>query len=414
MSDAKAALLADIERDRDRLVEFLAGFVRTRSPNPPGDTRAATAYVCALLDAEGIAYKLIDPEPSMPNIVATFEGAAAGPHLVLNGHTDVFPVGDEAWQHDPWSGAVADDRIWGRGASDMKCGTSCSIWTYIYLHRIRDRLKGRLTLTVVSDEETFGPWGTRYLMEHHADEVLGDCCLNGEPSGPETIRFGERGLLWLAITVKTRGAHGAYVHLTGSASRIAAQLVTELETLEAIEAPISPELTPLTEAARVEIDRTLGDGAADIIGRVTVNVGRMEAGLKVNMIPSDCRLEVDIRLPLGVERDRVLREVEEIVARHPGATVEVINHTAGYWCDPHGAMIGIMQDNVEQLTGQRPKPIVSLGGTDARLWRQAGVPAYVYGPRPIGMGGADEHVEIADYLHVLRTHLLSSYDYLTR
>ena len=108
-----------------------------------------------------------------------------------------------------------------------------------------------------------------------------------------------------------------------------------------------------------------------------------------------------------------MREVEAIVARHPEATVEEINHAAGYWCDPHGPMVGIMQDNVEQLTGSRPKPIVSLGGTDARLWRQAGVPAYVYGPRPIGMGGADEHVEIAEYLHVLRTHLLSSYDYLT-
>ena len=158
LSDAKTMLLDSIERDRDRLVEFLAGFIRARSPNPPGDTLAATAHVCALLDAEGITYKVIDPEPTMPNIVASFEGSAPGPHLVLNGHTDVFPVGDEAWQHDPWSGAIVDDRIWGRGASDMKCGTSCSIWTYIYLHRMRDKLKGRLTLTVVSDEETFGPW----------------------------------------------------------------------------------------------------------------------------------------------------------------------------------------------------------------------------------------------------------------
>lgn len=414
MSDAKAMLLDTIERDRDRLVEFLAGFVRARSPNPPGDTRAAAAYVRALLDAEGIGYKVIDPEPTMPNIVASFEGAAPGPHLVLNGHTDVFPVGGERWKHDPWSGAVVDDKIWGRGSSDMKCGTSCSIWTYIYLNRIRDRLKGRLTLTAVSDEETFGPWGARYLMEHHADEVLGDCCLNGEPSGPETIRFGERGLLWLAITVTTRGAHGAYVHLTGSASRIASQIVTELATLETIEAPASDDLAPLMADARVEIDRTLGDGAADVIGRVTVNVGRMEAGLKVNMIPSQCRVEIDIRMPLGVERDTIMREVEAIVARHPEATLEEINDTAGYWCDPHGTMIRIMQDNVEQLTGVRPKPIVSLGGTDARLWRKAGVPAYVYGPRPTGMGGADEHVEIAEYLHVLRTHLLSAYDYLTR
>jgi len=409
----KQTLLDGIERDRERLVQFLSGFVRAKSPNPPGDTRAAAAHVRALLDAEGIAYRVVDPEPTMPNIVAHCDGAAPGSHLILNGHIDVFPVGNETWQHDPWSGAIVDGKIWGRGASDMKCGTSCSIWTYVYLHRIRERLKGRLTLTAVSDEETFGPWGARYLHEHHADEVLGDCCLNGEPSGPETIRFGERGLLWLAVTVKTRGAHGAYVHLTGSASRIAAQIVGELAVLEEIKAPVSHNFAPLIEDARAEIDRALGPGAADYVGRVTVNVGRMEAGLKINMIPNECRLEIDIRLPLGVERETVLREIEAIVARHPEASLEEINHTAGYWCDPHGKMVGIMQANVERLTGRKPKPIVSLGGTDARLWRKAGVPAYVYGPHPSGMGGADEHVSIDEYLHVLRTHLLSAYDYLT-
>jgi succinyl-diaminopimelate desuccinylase len=414
LPDTKDALLAGIERDRDRLVEFLSGFVRARSPNPPGDTLAAAAHVRALLDAEGIDYKIVDPQPTMPNIVATFDGAKPGPHLVLNGHIDVFPVGQENWQHDPWGGIVADGKIWGRGASDMKCGTSCSIFTYVYLHRIRDRLKGRLTLTAVSDEETFGPWGARYLIEHHPDEVLGDCCLNGEPSGPETIRFGERGLLWLAIRVKTRGAHGAYVHLSESASRTAAAIVGELAALEKIEPPRSHNFAPLIEDARVEIERALGPGAADIVNRVTVNVGRIEGGLKVNMIPGECRMEVDIRLPLGVERETVLKELQSILARYPSAELEEINYTAGYWCDPHGTMIGLMQNNVEKLTGSRPKPIVSLGGTDARLWRKAGVPAYVYGPHPIGMGGADEHVTIDEFLHVLRTHVLSAYDYLTQ
>jgi len=414
LSDTKQTLLDGIERDRDRLVEFLAGFVRAKSPNPPGDTLEAAAHVRKLLDAEGIRYRIVDPQKTMPNIVATFEGSKPGPHLVLNGHIDVFPVGAEKWQHGPWSGDVADGKIWGRGASDMKCGTSCSIWTYVYLHRIREQLKGRLTLTAVSDEETFGPWGARYLIEHMPDEVLGDCCLNAEPSGPETIRFGERGLLWLALTVKTRGAHGAYVHLTKSASRIAAQIVGELAVIETIRAPVAHNFAPLLEAARAEIDRALGPGAADIVGRVTLNVGLMQAGLKVNMIPNECRLELDIRLPLGVDRETVMREIQKIVARYPEASVEEINHTAGYWCDPHGTMIGIMQKNIETMTGIKAKPIVSLGGTDARLWRKAGVPAYVYGPPPTGMGGADEHVEIADFLHVLRTHLASAYDYLTR
>ena len=80
----------------------------------------------------------------------------------------------------------------------------------------------------------------------------------------------------------------------------------------------------------------------------------------------------------------------------------------------HAARGSSSPENGTSTGSRKPKPIVSLGGTAARLRRQAGVPAYVYGPPPIGMGGADEHVEIADYLHVLRTHLLSSYDYLTR
>ena len=414
MSDTKQMLLDGIERDRDRLVEFLSGFIRAKSPNPQGDTLEAAAHVRKLLDAEGIRYKIVDPQPTMPNIVATFEGGRPGKHLVLNGHIDVFPVGAEKWQHGAWSGAVADGKIWGRGASDMKCGTSCSIWTYVYLNRIRDQLKGRLTLTAVSDEETFGPWGARYLIEHMPEEVLGDCCLNGEPSGDETIRFGERGLLWLAITVKTRGAHGAYVHLTKSSSRIAAQIVGEVAEIEKIKAPVSHNFAPLLETARAEIDRALGAGATDTIGTVTLNVGMMNAGLKVNMIPNECRLELDIRLPLGVEREQVMEIVKKVIARYPEASVEEINHTAGYWCDPHGPMVGIMQANVERLIGKKPKPIISLGGTDARLWRKEGVPAYVYGPVPTGMGGPDEYVRIEEYLHVMRTHVLSAYDYLTQ
>src|SRR5678815_3516622 len=94
--------------------------------------------------------------------------------------------------------------------------------------RIKNRLKGRLTLTAVSDEETFGPYGARYLMEHHP-EVHGDALLNGEPSSPLTIRFGEKGPLWLRFTVRTPGAHGAYTHLTPSATKIAARMILDLE-----------------------------------------------------------------------------------------------------------------------------------------------------------------------------------------
>lgn len=415
MSDDKQTLLDWIDRDRDMLLEFLSRFVQAKTPNPPGDTREAVAHVRALLDRENLPYRIIDPKPEFPNVVGTFEGATPGRHLVLNGHIDVFPVGEhEQWTHGgPWSGAIEDDHIWGRGVADMKCGTTSSIFTFVYLHRLRDRLKGRLTLTAVSDEETFGPWGARWLMEHHP-EVHGDCCLNGEPSSPFTIRFAEKGPLWLRFTIRTPGGHGAYNHVSASATSIAAKLIGDLEALQQMDTPAPGNVGAALERAAASTDKALGMGASKIVQKLTVNIGVVRGGMKVNMIPSECVVEADIRFPVGLEKERVMAELQKVCARHPGASMEEMNFQPPSWCDPEHEMVGIIQDNVERLRGFRPDPVVSLGGTDTRLWRYREIPAYVYGPFPTGMGSGDERVPVEDFLHVLRTHVLSAYDYLTR
>jgi acetylornithine deacetylase/succinyl-diaminopimelate desuccinylase-like protein len=222
--DDREQLIHWLDQERDAMVSFFQGFVATPSPNPPGDTTAAVSHITDFLERQAAPFRLVAPQPTMANVVGTFDGAGAGRHLVLNGHIDVFPVGEdpaaEGWTRNPWGGEIHDGRIYGRGSADMKCGTSASIWTYVLLHRLKDRLRGRLTLTCVSDEETFGPWGARWLMEHEP-EVRGDCCLNGEPSSPLSIRYGEKGLLWLTFTVRTDGAHGAYTHASPSATRLA-------------------------------------------------------------------------------------------------------------------------------------------------------------------------------------------------
>ena len=222
MDATKQSLLRRIEADREVLIDFLRGFIRCKSPNPPGDTREVAAYVRGFLDRHGLAYRVIAPHEQMPNIVATFDAGAPGRHLALNGHMDVFPVDSTGWTVDPWGGELIDGKIYGRGACDMKCGTTTSLFTFLYLHELRDSLHGKLTLSAVSDEETFGPWGARYLVEHHP-EILGDCCLNGEPSSRHTVRFGEKGPLWLRFHVRTPGAHGAYTHASPSAVAIAAR-----------------------------------------------------------------------------------------------------------------------------------------------------------------------------------------------
>jgi succinyl-diaminopimelate desuccinylase len=350
----------------------------------------------------------------MPNIVATFTGGKLGRHLALNGHMDVFPVGDgDGWSQDPWGGALIDDRIYGRGACDMKCGTTASIFTFLYLHALRDELHGRLTLSAVSDEETFGPWGARYLFEHHP-EAIGDCCLNGEPSSPWTVRFGEKGPLWLEFTVHTQGAHGAYTHLSQSATGIAAKVIGELYRLQDIPAPEASNLAAALDQAADVIDKAYGPGAAKILRRVTVNPGVVRGGLKVNMVASECTFELDIRLPNGLDAPQILAEVDKIVARHPEVSYRQTNYNPPSWCPPDAEMAQLVRANAQAVAGIDPTPVISLGGTDARLWRYKDLPAIVYGPSPTGMGSVDEHVTVEEFFHVVKCHVLSAYDYMSR
>ncbi|MEQ1713927.1 MAG: M20/M25/M40 family metallo-hydrolase, partial [Hyphomicrobium sp.] len=372
-------------------------------------------YIKAYLKRQGIDFRIISPHPEMPNIVASFEGAKPGKHLVLNGHIDVFPVADDGlgWSRDPWGGELIDNKIYGRGVADMKCGTTASIFTYIYLNRIKQRLNGRLTLTAVSDEETFGPYGARYLMEHHP-EVHGDALLNGEPSSPYSVRFGEKGPLWLEFTVQTAGAHGAYTHATKSSTKIAMALAAELETLIDIEPELSDNINSAIDAGRATMDRAMGEGAGAIVDKVTLNIGTIKGGVKVNMVPSSAVFETDIRLPVGVSRERVLTAVEKIITKYPDVAMKETNCNLPSWVDPQCDIIQIVQDTVQNLRGFRPTPIVSLGGTDARLWRYRNIPTCVYGPFPYGMGSFDEYVDVEDFLHIVRTHVLASYAYMTR
>ena len=99
MNDDKQALLDQVDKDRDMLIEFLCRFIRAKSPNPPGDTREAAAHVTAFLDARGLEYRIIEAHPEMPNIVAAYDCGSPGKHLVLNGHMDVFPVNELSLIH---------------------------------------------------------------------------------------------------------------------------------------------------------------------------------------------------------------------------------------------------------------------------------------------------------------------------
>ncbi len=414
MNTLERQLLAELERDSDTLVRFFQTFLQAKSANPPGDTRPAAAAITQFLEEAGAPCRIEAAYPEMPNVVGTVAMGEAGRHLVLNGHIDVFaPIDDTT----AWTGELKDGRIYGRGASDMKCGTAAGIITYAYLNRVKEALKGKLTLTCVSDEETGGRWGTKWLMETFPDEVLGECCLNGEPSGLNNIRFLEKGTLRFTVTTRTDGGHGGYPHLSANAIVQACQIIDAVRELHGRE-PELPEAVAralLSDEGVAGTEAGMGAGAAKVVRSVTVNVGVIGGGLKVNQIPHECVVEMEIRYPWGFSHEDMLAHVDAAMTRAPGATYKIDeNHSyPPSLADPEHEMVTILADTVEALGKPRPIPLSSLGGSDSRYWRWKGIPAYLYGPSPVTMGRADENVTVDEFLHVVKTHCLAAARYLS-
>ncbi len=409
----RASLEQKLDSDADSILQFVQRMVQIPSENPSGDTTDLTAFLTDWMEERRLDHEVVAPQPTMPNIVASFDGSEPGKHLVLNGHLDIFPAGDSTqWSVDPYSGAVKDGKLFGRGVIDMKAGTAASFLTYHYLSGLKAQLPGKLTLTAVSDEETGGTWGTGYLMDNHPD-VIGDCVLNGEPSTPYTIRFGEKGPVWLDLLVRTPGGHGAYTHLSRSAIQETAEIIRRIEQLADQEVTLPPDILERVEDARSELDAALGPGATDIVKQVTVNIGIIQGGVKTNVIAADCRTGVDLRAPVGLSAQKLLEQFEQILVDYPDASYDLFKISEPSVCTPDHEMVRILQRNGEAVRGIRPKPAISIGATDCRYWRWRGIPAYVYGPIPYNMGAADEYVTLDDLYGTVRVHVLSAFDYLT-
>ena len=413
-TDDKSLLLDWIDRDRDRLIRFLSEFIQAKSPHPPGDTRLAVAHVTRCLRDQDLTHRTVAGREDMPNIVGTLNFNHPGNHLSLIGHLDVFPVADTTgWIHDPWSGRVENGRIYGRGAADMKSGSTAMLFAYGYLSRLRERLKGELTLALTSDEESGGEWGAGYLVKH-VPEVLGDCCITAEPSSRHTLRFGQKGSTSLEFKVVTPGAHGAYENLSKSAVRIAADIITELDELRELQGAAPPEVSQLLSAAGSAADKALGPGGSKLLDKLTVNVAPIHGGVKRNVIARSCEFQVSIRIPPGLTTSQVIDKAQEIANRRPESSMRVINRQEPIWSDPNHKVVWLLQDNAKRLQGYAPAPIISLGGSDLTWWRERNIPSYYYGPMNRGMGTVNEYVEIEEFIYFVKVHALTAYDYLTR
>ena len=215
----KSRLIDELRKRPGELFELCSRLVQIPSENPPGDTSKLASFIRDHLTDQGIAVEWHEPMAGRPNLVASM-GSSSGTNVVLSGHLDEFPAG-QGWTRPPFSGAIEDGRIWGRGAGDMKAGLAVALTIASLVRELEVPLAGRLTLAFASDEETGGTWGTQWLLDN-VPAVRGDACLIGESSGTWSAGIGEKGVLWLRLRASGVSGHAAYQQGTSAVAAIRA------------------------------------------------------------------------------------------------------------------------------------------------------------------------------------------------
>jgi len=393
------------------LFELAQALVDAPSPNPPGDVRLPLEVAAEYLAKNGISFTRVscDRDYRKVNLVARVYGAHPGPHLVMNAHLDVFPpsTARKAVEEGRRS-AEADDGarvIRGRGAVDMKGGAAAFMVALKVLNERRQRLHGQVTLCLVCDEEVFGPWGSRALLEMFPD-LYGDALLSSEPSSTSVIRIGERGFVWGTVEFSGEGGHGAYPSGKPSPIERASACVRDLRSA-------IPEASKLedSEPGGKMSHSLLAPVGKSFVDTVSLNFGTIGGGITVNMKADNCRVGLDIRVPLGKSTDEIVKLVHEVVARHDGS-FRVDNSSEPNKSDQSARLFSLMKAAVERVTGKTPAFAIGLGCTDARLWRRRGIPAAVFGPDPSTMAHGDEKVGLSELSEVANVHLQTALQFL--
>ena len=212
MTDAVEAVQAAIDKDRDFVIELTREIVAIPSVNPkfvqdPAQNRETDVQnvIQGHLDAAGFSTERWDVFPDRPNVIGDWQGSE-DKSLILCGHIDVVPVGDaSAWDRDPFSADIADGRIWGRGAVDMKSGVAACVAAAKALRDVGVELEGRLSIHSVVDEEA-GGFGA---MDAVKRGKLAKRAIIAEPTWGDVIAA-EGGLTWVRVTIFGKQAHAGW------------------------------------------------------------------------------------------------------------------------------------------------------------------------------------------------------------
>jgi succinyl-diaminopimelate desuccinylase len=301
-------------------------------------------------------------------VLAATVGPAEGPTIILHGHLDVVPARPEQF-----SSRVEDDRLYGRGAYDMKGGLASMM---LAVHDLAAQSAVRVHFVCVADEESeeLEQRGSDYLVEQG---YIGDFAITGEPTDMH-IGIQAKGVLAMRIEVSGTAAHGSTPWAGDNAVLKAIDIFRQIEAL-----PFARE-------------------SSDLFDRPSINLGRIVGGDALNKVPDLCAIDVDVRYLPGQDHEEIRAAVDalpdarvvKVFHRHPAIVdrdnpyVQALGEAIGRIAPPPGEQLSVGRD----------------GASDAISFLEAGVPAVECGPSGAGHHGPDEWVSVrslGDYRQAL-------------
>jgi succinyl-diaminopimelate desuccinylase len=360
--------------DGDAVVALTQALVRMDSVAAPGRPYEAgvAEFLADRLEGHGFAVTVTEVAPRRLNVVAEWDTGRPGKLLILEGHTDVVTEGDRAmWQRDPFSGEIADGKLWGRGSADMKGGLAAAIVAAETLkeHAVSRHLSGTLRLLIPCDEEGMMAGIKRMVADGHhlrADGKPADGAIVCEPEELELCLF-QRGGIRVAVTFTGRQAHGAMPYAGLNPIPALARFILEVRDWQTV------------------LQLKLGEHAMLGLPWLTPTVLSAGSLPQLNVMHADATVALDIRTVPGVTHGEVHSQLQEMLTRLEleegvSTAVEVIDDRPWTQTAADSEIVRALEEASRLTLGREPRYGGVPGTTDGTFLHKAGVPIVTVGP----------------------------------
>jgi acetylornithine deacetylase/succinyl-diaminopimelate desuccinylase family protein len=378
--------------DTDELVALAQDLLRIPSVNPPGDYERISCLIYEQMTTLGLETSIIEGRPGKPNVFGRYPGHESdAPVLLLSGHMDVVPVPDPSmWRYPPFEGQIADGKIWGRGAVDMKGALAAEIIALKAVMESGIELRGTVILGATVDDETAGLWGMRYVMEEGLDSLQWPrptFHLLGEANDLNITNV-FKGRLWLKITVEGKSAHGGEPQAGINAIEKMIKLIERLKIMRKNQHPLA--------------------------GEDTLNIGKIQGGEAVNVVPHRCVAHFDFRIAPPGKAKKLEERIKEIVLQlekedtaFSVGEFETYERRDPVETDPDHWVVKASAGCVEAVTGRRPGLEGTLSAGDLYYAIKRGIPGLWIGAGDGRLRHSDnEHLAVDDLIRMAKIYAL--------